>query len=66
MGWGFGVAMHTEGPRRGRFGWSGGLGTDLFVDQDGTVGVLLTQVELGAELWPLFERFQCPAHREPR
>jgi CubicO group peptidase (beta-lactamase class C family) len=58
MGWGFGVAVHTEGPRRGRFGWSGGLGTDFFVDPDGTVGILLTQVELGKDLWPLLEQFQ--------
>jgi CubicO group peptidase (beta-lactamase class C family) len=46
MGWGFGVAVKTEGPQRGRIGWSGGQGTDFFVDQDGTVGILLTQVEL--------------------
>jgi hypothetical protein len=24
MGWGFGVAVKTEGPQRGRIGWSGG------------------------------------------
>jgi CubicO group peptidase (beta-lactamase class C family) len=58
MGWGFGVAVKTEGPQRGRIGWSGGLGTDFFVDPDGTVGVLLTQVEMGQELWPLLEQFQ--------
>ena len=46
-GWGFGVAVKTAGPQCGRFGWSGGQGTDFFVDPDGTVGVLLTQVELG-------------------
>ena len=57
-GWGFGVAVKTEGPQRGRYGWSGGLGTDFFVDPDGTVGVLLTQVELGKEMWPLFDEFQ--------
>ncbi|HEV2927276.1 MAG TPA: serine hydrolase domain-containing protein, partial [Propionibacteriaceae bacterium] len=32
MGWGFGVGVQTEGPRRGRYGWSGGQGTDFFVD----------------------------------
>ena len=30
-----------EGPQRGRIGWSGGQGTDFFVDPDGTVGILL-------------------------
>jgi CubicO group peptidase (beta-lactamase class C family) len=57
-GWGFGVAVKTAGPQRGRIGWSGGQGTDFFVDPDGTVGILLTQVELGAEMWPLIEQFQ--------
>ena len=47
MGWGFGVAVKTEGPQRGCIGWSGGLGTDFFIDPDGTVGILLTQVEMG-------------------
>jgi CubicO group peptidase (beta-lactamase class C family) len=58
-GWGFGVAVQTEGPQRGRFGWAGGQGTDFFVDPDGTVGVLLTQVELGEDMWPLLEQFQA-------
>jgi CubicO group peptidase (beta-lactamase class C family) len=58
MGWGFGVAVKTEGPQRGRIGWSGGLGTDFFADPDGTVGVLLTQVEMGEDMWPLVEQFQ--------
>jgi CubicO group peptidase (beta-lactamase class C family) len=58
MGWGFGVAVQTEGPHSGRFGWSGGLGTDFFVDPDGTAGILLTQVELGEEMWPLITQFQ--------
>ena len=58
MGWGFGVAVKTEGPQRGRIGWSGGLGTDFFVDPDGTVGILLTQVEMGEDMWPLVEQFQ--------
>lgn len=57
-GWGFGVGVVTTDPHRGRFGWSGGQGTDFFVDPDGTVGVLLTQVELGAHVWPLVEEFQ--------
>ena len=58
MGWGFGVAVKTGGPQRGRIGWSGGLGTDFFVDPDGTVGILLTQVEMGEHIWPLLEQFQ--------
>lgn len=58
MGWGYGVAVHTEGDRRGRYGWSGGQGTDFFVDRDGTVGILLTQVEMGARMWPLLGEFQ--------
>jgi CubicO group peptidase (beta-lactamase class C family) len=58
MGWGFGVALRTDGPQRGRIGWSGGLGTDFFVDPDGTVGILLTQVEMGEEMRPLIEQFQ--------
>jgi len=57
MGWGFGVCVRTGGARPGRYGWSGGLGTDFFVDPDGTVGVLLTQVEMGAELFPLIAEF---------
>jgi CubicO group peptidase (beta-lactamase class C family) len=57
-GWGFGLAVKTEGPQRGRIGWSGGLGTDFFVDPDGRVGVLLTQVEMGKDMWPLVDQFQ--------
>jgi CubicO group peptidase (beta-lactamase class C family) len=57
-GWGFGVAVKTEGPQRGRIGWSGGLGTDFFVDPDGAVGILLTQVEMGKDIWPLIDEFQ--------
>ncbi len=58
IGWGFGVAVQTQGPHHGRIGWSGGLGTDFFVDPDGTVGILLTQVELGEAMWQLIEQFQ--------
>jgi CubicO group peptidase (beta-lactamase class C family) len=59
MGWGFGVAVQTAGRRRGRFGWSGGQGTDFFVDPDGTVGILLTQVELSDQMWPMVAEFQA-------
>jgi CubicO group peptidase (beta-lactamase class C family) len=58
IGWGFGVAVQTAGPHHGRYGWSGGQGTDFFVDPDGTVGVLLSQVEMGSRLWPLITEFQ--------
>jgi CubicO group peptidase (beta-lactamase class C family) len=58
MGWGFGMAVKTEGSQRGRIGWSGGQGTDFFIDPDGTVGILLTQVELGDHMWPLVTQFQ--------
>ena len=59
MGWGFGVGVQTEGPQRGRYGWSGGQGTDFFVDRDGTVGILFTQVELGERMWPLLAEFKA-------
>ncbi|MEV0715130.1 serine hydrolase domain-containing protein [Asanoa sp. NPDC050611] len=55
-GWGFGLGVDTGS---GRYGWSGGLGTTFFVDPDGTVGVLLTQVEVGARAQPLIEEFQA-------
>jgi CubicO group peptidase (beta-lactamase class C family) len=58
MGWGFGVAVTTQGPRRGRIGWSGGLGTTFFVDPDCTVGILLTQVEMGEDMGSLLAQFQ--------
>jgi CubicO group peptidase (beta-lactamase class C family) len=58
-GWGFGVGVTTAGPRRGRYGWSGGQGTNFFVDHDGTIGILLTQVEIGEHLGPLVEEFQA-------
>jgi hypothetical protein len=58
MGWGFGLAVKTEGPQRGRIGWSGGFSTDFFVDPGGTVGILLTQVEMGKDMSPLVTQFQ--------
>ena len=58
-GWGFGVGVDTEGRRAGRYGWSGGLGTNFFVDPDGTVGVLLTQVEMGERMQILLDEFQA-------
>jgi CubicO group peptidase (beta-lactamase class C family) len=58
-GWGFGVGVETEGGRAGRYGWSGGLGTNFFVDPDGTVGVLLTQVEMGQRMGTLLDEFHA-------
>jgi len=58
-GWGFGVGLTLAGPRRGRYGWSGGQGTQFFVDRDGTIGILLTQVEMGERMWPLLDDFQA-------
>lgn len=58
MGWGYGVGVQTDGARAGRFGWSGGQGTDFWVDPDGTIAILLTQVELGERMWPLLTGFQ--------
>lgn len=57
-GWGYGVAVVTEGEHRGRYGWSGGQGTDFWVDPDGTVGLLLTQVQLGGPMMALLDDFQ--------
>jgi len=58
-GWGFGVGVETRGPRRGRFGWSGGQGTNFYVDPDGTVGILLTQVEMGEHMVAMVDEFQA-------
>jgi CubicO group peptidase (beta-lactamase class C family) len=58
-GWGFGVGVETRGPRRGRYGWSGGQGTNFYVDPDGTVGILLTQVEMGAHMAAMVDEFQA-------
>ena len=58
-GWGFGVGIQTTGPRRGRYGWSGGQGTNFYVDPDGTVGILLTQVEMGEHMTGMVDEFQA-------
>ena len=55
---GFWRGREDRGTQRGRIGWSGGLGTDFFVDPDGTVGILLTQVEMGEDMWSLVAQFQ--------
>lgn len=53
-GWGFGVSVTSTG----RFGWSGGLGTDFFVGPDDTIAILLTQVEMDERSFALLEEFQ--------
>lgn len=58
MGWGYGVAVQTAGPHPGRYGWSGGQGTDFFADPDGTIAILLTQVELDGRTGALLGDFQ--------
>lgn len=57
-GWGFGVAVVTEGEHAGRYGWSGGLGTDFFVDPDGSFQIVLTQVEMGEKMMGLLGDIQ--------
>lgn len=57
-GWGFGVSVVTQGEHAGRFGWSGGQGTDFFVNPDGSFQIVLTQVEMGEEIMGLFSETQ--------
>jgi CubicO group peptidase (beta-lactamase class C family) len=57
-GWGFGVAVVTEGEHAGRYGWSGGLGTDFFIDPDGSFTIMLAQVEMGEEMMGLLGDIQ--------
>jgi CubicO group peptidase (beta-lactamase class C family) len=57
-GWGYGVGVTVAGGHVGRYGWSGGQGTTFFVDPDGTVATLLTQVEMGERMFGLLDRFQ--------
>jgi CubicO group peptidase (beta-lactamase class C family) len=58
-GWGFGVGVETRGPRDRRYGWSGGQGTNFYVDPDGTIGILLTQVEMGGRMAGMLNEFQA-------
>lgn len=57
-GWGYGLSVVTAGEHVGRVGWSGGAGTDFFVDPDGTIAILMTQVELGERMFALLTTFQ--------
>ncbi|MDS2174295.1 serine hydrolase domain-containing protein [Nesterenkonia sp. CL21] len=53
MGWGYGVSVVTDGPDRGRFSWSGGLGTDFFVDPDGRICLAMMQVAMDERVFAL-------------
>ena len=57
---GLGVRRRSadRGTTGGRYGWSGGQGTDFFVDPDGTIGILLTQVELGVQMFEWSKNFR--------
>jgi hypothetical protein len=52
------VAIEATGPHRDRFTWSGGQGANFYVDPDGTIGILLTQVEMGATVIEVITEFQ--------
>ena len=54
-GWGFGGSVRSDG----RYGWVGGTGTTAhIVPATGTVGVLLTQVQMtGPSSTPFMRRF---------
>ena len=58
MGWGFGVGVQTERQHVGRYGWSGGQGTNFFVDPDGTV-TFCSPGRYGAQMGPMVEQFQA-------
>jgi CubicO group peptidase (beta-lactamase class C family) len=58
LGWGFGVSVVTAGEYVGRFGWSGGLGTDFFIDPDCGFRIVLTQMEMGPAVMGLFDDLQ--------
>ncbi|MEV0381020.1 serine hydrolase domain-containing protein [Nonomuraea sp. NPDC050643] len=67
-GWGFGLAVNgrrddlATGP--GRFGWSGGLGTEAYTDPgEGLVGIVLTQRALTSPRPPaVFQDFWTSAY----
>lgn len=63
QGWGFGgsVDVTAVDPWNvpGRYGWVGGTGTAAYVFPDGTVSILLTQVELDSPVPPHLLRDFC-------
>jgi CubicO group peptidase (beta-lactamase class C family) len=62
-GWGLGVAVRTDPPARGRFGWWGGFGTAFWCDPEtDTVAALFTQRMMsGADDTALPEAFLAAA-----
>jgi CubicO group peptidase (beta-lactamase class C family) len=62
-GWGLGVAVRTDPPARGRFGWWGGFGTAFWCDPEtDTVAALFTQRMMsGADDTELPEAFLAAA-----
>lgn len=53
--WGYGVFVEGSG----RYGWSGGQGTDYSVDPaSGRITILLTQVEMGPTTWGAITGFR--------
>ncbi len=53
--WGYGVFVEESG----RYGWSGGQGTDYAVDPaSGRITILLTQVEMGPTTWGAIAGFR--------
>ena len=62
-GWGLGVALRTDPPARGRFGWWGGFGTAFWCDPEtDTVAALFTQRMMsGADDTALPEAFLAAA-----
>lgn len=52
-GWGLGVGVRTREPGLGRFGWSGGLGTDCWLDPSGWCGVAMAQTEMSPPVMAL-------------
>jgi CubicO group peptidase (beta-lactamase class C family) len=61
-GWGFGLSVvtrrHDISAIPGRYGWEGGYGTAWANDpSEGVVGIILTQRQFSAEMFPLFQDF---------
>ncbi|MCK2217452.1 beta-lactamase family protein [Actinomadura sp. ATCC 31491] len=67
-GWGLGLAVGVRGNELavgpGRFGWTGGLGTEAYTDPaEGLIGVLLTQRALASPVPPrVFQDFWTLAY----
>lgn len=57
-GWSYGVQITTEGPYQGRIGWAGGFGTGFFIDPDGTISILMINVEMDEQIMMLLDELQ--------